>query len=253
MNDRYKLDLFIEKIEYFSPQEISETLYSTKNLRLSLDFGMHSSKKFKEQSIEDWISIFPGLKSVERLLLMSPKTQTFFSAACKMTQLQTLILSSQKIDDLTPIQNLKILNRLHIDSCHQLKSISSLTGLKNINYLKIENCYNIEDLELIGQMTWLKALSLTGDSTAPKRLRLTSLKPFRNLKQLKHLDLSTTSVIDKSYQVLLDLPELERFDTTSNIKASLVSDIKSKHQNLKAGFFVDWDYANNKIYDDKQW
>ena len=184
---------------------------------------------------------------------MSPKTQAFFAAASKMTQLQTLILCSLKVDDLTPIQNLKILNRLHIDSCHQLKSISPLIALNNINYLKIENCYNIEDLELIGQMTWLKALCLTGDSTAPKRLRLTSLKPFRNLKHLKHLDLRTTSVIDKSYGVLLDLPELERFDTTSNIKASVVNDIKSKHKNLKAGFFVDWDYANNKIYDGKYW
>jgi Leucine-rich repeat (LRR) protein len=252
MTDRYKLHLFIEKIEYFSPQEISE-VYMTKNLRLSLGFGAHPGKKFKEQSIEDWISTFPRLKNVKRLLLMSPKSQAFFAAACKITQLQTLILNSLKVEDLTPIRNLKNLDRIHIDSCHQLRSISPIIDLKNINHLKIENCYNIENLELIGQMTWLKALCLTGDGTAPKRLRLNSLKPFRNLKQLKHLDLSTTSVIDKSYEILLNLPELERFDTTSNIKASLVHDIKSKHKKLKAGFFVDWDYVNNKIYDDKQW
>ena len=253
MYDRYKLDLFIEKIEYFSPQEISDRLYSEKYLRLSLDRDQNSKKKFKKQLLEKWISVLPKLNNVEKLLLMHPKSQSFFAAACKMTQLQMLILSSLKADDLTPIQDLNILNRLHIDSCHQLKSISPLLSLKNISYLKVENCYGIEDLELIGQMTWLNALSLHGNITAPKRLRLNSLKPFRALKKLRHLDLTSTSIIDKSYEVILDMPELERFDITSNIKATVVEDIKSKHKSLKAGFFVDWDYANNRIFDEKQW
>ena len=206
MTDRYKLDLFIEKIEYFSPQEISDELYSAKNLRLSLDFGTHSSKKFQQQSIRNWISLFPMLKNIEGLLLMYPKSQAFFAAACKMTQIKTLSLRSLKVDDLTPIQNLKALTRLYIDSCHQLKSIIPILNLKNIIYIKIENCYNIEDLASIGQMTWLKGLCLTGNITAPKNLRINSLKPYRNLKNLKHLDLTSTSVIDKSYQVLLDKP-----------------------------------------------
>jgi hypothetical protein len=253
MYDRIKQNLFIEETGYFSPQEISDNLYTSKNLRLSLDFGQHSSKSFRERSITNWMTILPKLNNVGKLLLMSPKSQTFFAIACKMTQLQTLILNSLKIDDLTPISNLKLMNRLHIISCHQLKRIFPVLTLRNIDYLKIENCYTIEDLELIGQMSWLKGLCLTGDSFAPKRLRLKSLKPFHNLKQLRHLDLSTTSVIDKSYEVLLDLPNLERFDTTSNIKTSLVNDIKLKHKTLKAGFFVDWDYANNKFFDDKQW
>ena len=253
MYDRFNLDLFNEKEDYFSPQEISDKLYSIENLRLVLNFGEHLGKKYREQSLQNWIEVLPKLKKVKRLILMYPKSQEFFEAACKLTQLQSLILSSLKIDNLLPLSNVKILKTLHIDSCHQLKSISPIIDLKEIVSLCIENCYNIEDLELLGQLTSLEALRLTGDSTAPKRLRLHSLKPFSNLKKLKHLDLSTTSVVDKSYEVLLDLPALERFDTTSNIKASLVNDIKSKHKNLKAGFFVDWDYERNIMSEGKQW
>lgn len=250
--DRYNLNLLIKGFDYFSPQEITDEIYNVDNLRLSLDFTKYS-KKAKDSVIDEWMALLPKLKNVKNVLLMYPKNQEFFSAVCKMVQLESLFLSSLKVDDLAPLSNLRNINRLVIDSCHQLKRIYPITELKTIEYLTVENCFNIDDLELIGQMTGLKALCLTGDQFAPKRLRLPSLKPFSNLKQLKHLNLPATSIIDKSYDVILEMPELERFDITGSINPSVVDFIKSNHPSLKAGFFVDWDYANKKIYEGKEW
>lgn len=102
-------------------------------------------------------------------------------------------------------------------------------------------------------MKELIGLTLSGDSTSPKNLRLKSLKPFRPLRKLKHLDLSCTSVIDKSYDNILDMTSLERFDTTAQISKPLREKIKANHKTLEAGFFMDWDYENKRFYDGKVW
>ena len=70
---------------------------------------------------------------------------------------------------------------------------------------------------------------------------------------LKHLDLSFTSVIDKSYDSILHMTSLQRFDTTAQIPQLLREKIKASHKTLKAGFFMDWDYENERFYDGKEW
>jgi len=119
--------------------------------------------------------------------------------------------------------------------------------------LSIDNCFKVENYDILGKMTQLIGLELCGDTFAPKNLRLNSLKPFETLKKLKHLDLSSASVIDNSYESLLKMTGLERFDITVNIPKATRELIKTKHKNLKAGFFMDWDFDNKKIYDGKLW
>jgi hypothetical protein len=252
MNDRYKLNLFIQKFDYFLPLEITDEIYSVENLRIALIYEKHSKKK-KEQLLGEWMTLLPKLKNIKRVTLVYPLNQEFFEYVCQMPNLEFITLSSLKIEDVSPIANLKNLNRLYIDSCHRMTTISSLASLKNLEYLSIENCHNIKDLELIGQLTNLKALSLNGDAFAPKNLLINSLKPFRNLKKLKHLDLGGASIKDKTYDIVLEMPELERFDISGSLNPSVVDEIKAKHKNLKAGFFMDWDYRNKKIFDDKDW
>jgi hypothetical protein len=38
-----------------------------------------------------------------------------------------------------------------------------------------------------------------------------------------------------------------------NISKAIREKIKAEHNTLKAGFFVDWDYDNKKLYDGKAW
>ena len=103
-------------------------------------------------------------------------------------------------------------------------------------------------------MKSLIGISLNGYCLGPKNLKIESIKLFSNLSNLKHLDLTTSSLIDKeSIYTILEIETLERFDITANIKAEIVEDIKHKHPNLKAGLFVDWDYKNNRMFENKSW
>jgi hypothetical protein len=49
------------------------------------------------------------------------------------------------------------------------------------------------------------------------------------------------------------MPQLERFDLLVTIPKEMRDKIKSTHKNLKAGFFMDWDFENKKFYDGKTW
>lgn len=250
MNDRYKLNLFLTPSEeYYQNIDITPELYTKEYLRLCLDSKFYK----KKDNTKSWSDILPNLIGVKRLWLVYPTNQEFFEVVCKMPSLQRLSLDSLKIHNLNCITKLQNLNYLNIDSCQRIESIKPILQLKNLEYLWIENCFNIRDLELIGEMTQLKALCLQGHAFAPKNLKIQSLKPFRNLKNLKHLDISSSSVIDKSYEVILELENLERFDLTSSIKPAVAEEIKSKHKTLKAGFFVDYDYKNKEFYPDKDW
>lgn len=73
------------------------------------------------------------------------------------------------------------------------------------------------------------------------------------LKNLKHLDLSSASVIDNSYECVLEMKNLERFDILVTIPKETRDKIKSKHKNLKTGFFMDYDFENKKFYEGKLW
>jgi len=250
MKDRIKLDLFYyQAIEYFRGVDITPELFETESVRICLDFKYYK----KKNDLNSWINILPTLHKLKNVTLIYPTSQEFFEVVCKIPSLHYLTLSSLKVNDLSCITSLKDLNRLTIDSCHRIESIEPILALKNLEFLWIENCFNIKDLNLIGRMTQLKALRLWGNVFAPKNLKIESLKPFKNLKNLRHLDICSSSVIDKSYETILDMENLERFDITSSIKPEIVDDLKSKHKKLKAGFFVDYDYRSNNFYPGKDW
>jgi Leucine-rich repeat (LRR) protein len=170
-----------------------------------------------------------------------------------MKNLEQLHFWTSTVEDISSISKLQKLHRLDLDSFSRLTDISPILTLENLQLLSIENSFKVENYDLIGQMTQLKGLRLGGHTFAPKNLRLKSLNPYSNLKQLKHLDLSTLSVVDNSYETILELKNLERFDITVIIPKQTRELIKANHKKLTAGMFMDWDYDNKKIYDGKEW
>jgi len=49
------------------------------------------------------------------------------------------------------------------------------------------------------------------------------------------------------------MKNLERFDLVVNVPKEMRDKLKTEHKNLKAGFFVDYDFENKKFYEGKQW
>ena len=260
MYDRYKLDQFYQgkgtETQYSSFQALDNDVYSVENLQIvsmAMDFPQGTSPKFRQEIERKWIETLPKLKKVKLLSVRHRVKQEFFDAICKMPNLEDLTFWSSTVEDISNISKLTKLRHLKLWSFSRLKDISPLLPLKKLTHLSIDNCFKVENYDIIGKMTQLIGLELCGDTFAPRNLRLKSLKPFETLRKLRHLDLSSASVIDKSYESVLKMPSLERFDLLVTVPKEIREKIKSTHKELKAGFFVDYDFENKKFYDGKQW
>lgn len=260
MNDRFKLHLFYSgntnPTAYLNVQEITDEVFSATELSiatLAMDFPNGTSMKHKKELEAKWIDLLPRLDSIKELSVRHIVNQDFFEAICNMKNLERLHFWTSTVENISSISKLKNLQRLELHGFSRLTDIEPILSLKNLKLLSIEKCFKVENYDLIGQMTELKGLQLGGDTFAPKNLRLKSLKPFKNLKKLAHLDLSSSSVVDGSYETIVELQNLERFDISVIIPKPIRDLIKANHKKLTAGFFMDWDYDNKKICDGKEW
>jgi len=260
MIDRYKLSQFYQgkgtETNYAIFQSVEDDVFTVENLEivsLAMDFPQGTSKKVRYEIEKTWIAVLPKLKNVKSLSVRHRVKPDFFEAICKMSNLQNLTFWTSTVDDISSISKLTGLTDLKLWSFTRLKDISPLLSLKKLRVLSVDNCFQVQNYEVIGQMTQLVGLELCGDTFAPKRLRISSLKPFEQLENLKHLDLSSASVIDNSYDSILQMKNLERFDLVVNIPKGMRDRIKEEHKNLKVGFFMDYDFENKKFYDGKKW
>lgn len=260
MTDRYKLHQFYQgkgtEIQYSNFQNVEDKVFDVENLQIismGMDFPKGTSSKVRQEMELKWIDTLPKLEKVKFLSVRHTVKQIFFERICQMPNLQGLMFWSSPVEDISSISKLIKLENLKLWSFTKLKDISPLLKLKRLKTLSVDNCFKVENYEIIGNMTQLIGLELCGNTFAPRNLRINSLKPFENLKNLKHLDLSFASVIDKSYESILKMTNLERFDISVMIQKEIRDKIKSNHKELKAGFFIDYDFENKEFYDGKQW
>lgn len=260
MTDRYKLSQFYQgkeaEIQYSSFQDLDKDVYTIENLQivsLAMDFPQGTSQKKRKEIEQKWINTLPKLKNVKWLSVRHRVKQDFFEAICEMPNLESLTFWTSSVEDISSISNLKNLTYLKLWSFARLKDISPLLSLEKLTVLSIDNCFKVENYEIVGQMTQLIGLELCGNTFAPKYLRINSLKPFEKLKNLKHLDFSRASVIDRSYDSILKMESLERFDLVVTVPKEIRDKIKAGHRNLKAGFFVDYDFENKRFYEGQEW
>lgn len=260
MRDRYRLNLFCsgysQDTDRLYTQEITQEVFSTNALRIALysvDFPDGTSMRYRKNLEKRWIDTLPQLDAVKALSVRHRVKQDFFEAICKMKQLQSLHIESSQVEDISSISKLQQLRRLDLYSFSRLKDIQPILKLKNLELLSIQNSFKIENYDLIGKMTSLIGLNLEGDTIAPRNLRLQSLKPFNQLKNLRHLNISYLSVIDGSYEEILALEQLERLDLTICVSKPIREKIKAEHKKLCAGSFMDWDFYHKKLYYGKEW
>lgn len=258
--DRYNLHQFyprvISKHNFLSTSLVTEDVFKVEQLeirgltRAILPDSTPKTLKLEEQN---WIETLPKLDNVRMLLVAHRPKQEFLEAICKLKNLEELYFGGSAIEELGSIGQLQMLRRLKLDSFTRLKDLSPIRRLQHLTHLSIENSFKIENYEVIGQLSELIGLQLSGDCFAPRNLRINSLNPYTDLKKLKHLDLSSASVVDNSYEAILDMTRLERFDILVQIPKVMREKIKAGHKGLKAGFFVDWDYDNKRFYEGKEW
>ena len=257
MNDRYKFHEFYKgkenELEYKIVQlPIYKNINSENIIITGLSPAVIKRGSEKEKKLlTDWDEIFETLDNVKRLKI-SIYNQEILNSVCKIPNLSELIIENSNFEDISPLKKLEKLTRLEINYNSKLTNIDSISNLK-LKQLKFEQCFNITNYEAIGKIKTLKGLSLNGNWTAPKNLKINSLIPFEQLSDLEHLDLDHSIVVDKSFESILKMTKLKRFDYLGTIKKETRLKIKSNHQSLVAGFFMDYDYEKNEFYPGKIW
>jgi Leucine-rich repeat (LRR) protein len=237
-------------------QKLPDDVEEYENIHIStlaMDFPSGTSNNERKLIENEWINALPKLDNIKSLSIRHRVSSEFFEAICSMNNLEVLRFWTSTVIDLSPLKKLKNLTTLHLDSFSKLEDISPILELKKLNKLSIENCFKIKNYELLGGLNKLEALRLGGDTFAPKNLILSSLYPLTSLSNLKHLDLSSTSIKDKSFLELLKMKNLLRLDASWRMKKEIRIKIKSNLPTLKSGFFMAYDFESQDFYDGIEW
>lgn len=164
-----------------------------------------------------------------------------------------LDLSYNKISDISPLQNIRMLDYLFLSN-NQISDISTLQDLTDLNMLSLSNnqisninplqdLTDLQSLELSGNP--IKDISILGNLTELEELRLSNIQiadisPLKNLAVLKRLSLDDNQISDIS--ILENLVKLNSLELSNN----QISDI-SPLQNLTG--LKHLSLSNNQITD----
>lgn len=181
------------------------------NLNITqLNLGMSDQKKL----FKIWFNELPKLTSVKYLWFCSRVNQEMFDAACNMENLEGLYIKWSGIKQLDSLVKLKNLKHLHIGSSGQVENIRVFRDINWLTTLDLEQLNKVTDFEDIAGMTNLKGLGIDGSIWTAQKID--TLLPIGQLKGLKYLTLTNTRTKDKSFDPILNLKELIRFNSSWN-------------------------------------
>jgi len=214
-----------EAISYFEDYLPSEKL----NLDIT-QLYLSSSKQKKVISI--WCEKLKELTEVKYLWLSSYINQQIFDVVCNMQNLEGLWINWSGIKNIESIVNLKELKHFRLGSSSKLESISVIGNLNSLITLGFEQLNKITDFSVISNLTRLEGLGLNGSMWTAQKIN--TLKPIEKLINLKYLTTINSRIQDKSFEPILKLPNLIRFDSSWNYPASEFAKLKNM-PNLKYG------------------
>jgi hypothetical protein len=168
----------------------------------------------QKRLVDRWCALLPTLKEVRRLGFYSRVTQEMFDAACSMPNLEYLALKWSAITHIRELPAARRLQHLRIGASSKLEGIEELAQMRSLISLSLEQFNKIDDFSPVSGLTQLEGLGIDGSMWTRQRLR--SLKPLAGLTELRQLTLTNTQAADKSFEPLLGLHKLERFDCSWN-------------------------------------
>jgi hypothetical protein len=199
------------------------------NLNITqLTIGTTEQKKL----VKAWCSELPKLSEIKYLWFCSRVSQEMFEAACEIENLEGLYIKWSGIKHIDSLIKLKNLRHLHIGSSGQIESISVFEKMNWLMTLNLEQLNKISDFSVISNLTNLKGLGIDGSMWTAQKID--TLKPIGHLIGLKYLTLTNSRIKDKSFDPILNLNELVRFNSSWNYPENEFKKLKSL-PNLKYG------------------
>ena len=223
-NDRH--DWPPKHITHFRDYRPSETL--------SLEITQLDRVSYYRQTkiVEQWCAELPKLEEVKYLWFVSRVNQKMFDAACKMPNLVGMFIKWSGIKNIDGLRNAKKLRHLWLGGSSQVENIDVLGELNHLVTLTLEQLNKINDFSVLSNLTNLEGLSINGGIWTAQKIDL--LKSLAKLRNLKYLTLINTRLKDKSFDPILNLTELVRFESSWNYPEEEFEKLKSL-PNLKYG------------------
>lgn len=204
---------FIEYLDIVhQPLGDVKAINSLHNLKsLSLDAYFYSEADFNN---------FPRLE--ECSLHWTPNARNLF----RCIKLKSLYLRSYKKSDLSELENLKLLEKLHIGNSPS-KSLKGIAGLKNLKELDLGLLTKLADIDDIRKLPLLQKLNIQSCKKIPydtlwelKNLKwlnlsdvgnIPTIKQIENLKNLEEIYIiGNSKILDGDTSRLLNLPKLRK-------------------------------------------
>jgi hypothetical protein len=199
------------------------------NLNIT-QLGLKTSDQKK--LLQFWCNELTKLTSVKYLWFSSRVNQEMFEAACDMENLEGLYIKWSGIKTIDSLRKLKNLKHLHIGSSAQVESIRVFRDINWLTTLNLEQLNKVTDFSDIANMTNLQGLGIDGSIWTAQKID--TLKPFGQLSELKYLTLTNTRTKDKSFDPLMNLKDLVRFNSSWNYPVTEFEKLK-RLPNLKYG------------------
>jgi Leucine-rich repeat (LRR) protein len=112
--------------------------------------------------------------------------------------------------------------------------------------LELEQLNRISNFSILSKLTSLEGLGIDGSIWTAQKID--TLKPLKTLFNLKYLTVTNTRIQDKSFDPLLKLVELVRFNSSWNYPEAEFDKLKSL-PNLKYGNVeTSWREVKEKLY-----
>ena len=199
-------------ITYFEDYKPSETL--------ALNITQLDRISYYRQTkiVDQWSVELPNLEEVKYLWFVSRVSQKMFDAACEVPNLEALFIKWSGIKNIDTLRMPKKLRHLWLGSSSQVESIEVLGELDSLITLEIQQLNKISDFSVLSKLTDLEGLGIDGSIWTAQKID--TLKPLATLRNLKYLTLSNTRSKDKSFDPILNLTELVRFESSWNYPES---------------------------------
>ena len=153
------------------------------------------------------------LDKVKILWVYSIKQETF-EAICQLKNLESLYIESNRITDLSTLQNLKKLKHLGLLSLTKINNIEPITKLKNLQTLKIENFKKVTDFNPLSELTELRGLQIDGDMYTAQIIE--DFNFLNSLANLQYLTFTNSRGKTKSFDAISKLSNLVMLQSSTN-------------------------------------
>lgn len=166
----------------------------------------------QREIVNEWCEFFQNPSPIRELLLDSRVPESLFEATCHQTQLTGLHIKWGPIKDLSPLSNLKQLQRLRLGSC-SIEDLAPISALKNLECLAVENLDRLSDYSPLGKLKNLKYLEIQGAWYLPKEVWVDDLRFLCRLPKLRGLSMCAVRFRDSAYYTSFKrLKTLEHLD-----------------------------------------